>query len=213
MPDQVGIINDALAQISEREITAAELSGGTTESARVMASFWPTAVDYCLSLAPWRFASRLASLTYLGSIPDDDPAAYAAPGFTRAFLIPADHLRTNWLRDRPEPSSLPIDFLLQDGFWHTNTENLYASYVSHQYRPPETWPPMFGRVTSSYMAWQRGPRIRPAADANELRLTFEATLDQAKTADASETPFAWHAPGRLVRARMGGWCGENGRRW
>lgn len=212
MPDQVLVINDALALIAEREITAAELSGGLTEPARVMASAWPAAVDTCLSLAPWRFASRLASLTCLGSLPDDNPAAYAAPGFSRAYAIPADHLRTNWLRDRPDPSALPIDFLLQDGFWHSNSEMLVVSYVSHQYRPPETWPPLFARLVAAHLARQRGPRLRPAADSNELRLSFDVALDQARTADASETPFAWHAPGRLVRARQG-FSRENGGRW
>src|SRR5882757_3442303 len=103
MPDQLLVINDALAGISEREITAFELSNGSSEPARVFASAWPAAVDFCLSLAAWRFASRMEALTYLGNTTDDPHAGYAAPGYSYAYPIPADHLRTNWVRDYAPP--------------------------------------------------------------------------------------------------------------
>ena len=212
MATKLGVINEALGLISERELAAAELSGGTEESARVMASAWPDAVDYCLSLAAWRFASRLTQLAADGAI-DGTEELYAAPGFTRAYPAPSDHLRTNWVRDTPEPLSMPVTFHYQDGYWHTNTAALFINYVSHAYRAPETWPPMFAKVVAGYLAWNKGPRIRPAADTNELRIAFEMILDKAKTTDASETPFSWHAPGRLVRSRQGGGRGPQSNSW
>jgi hypothetical protein len=212
MPDQLSVTNEALSRLAEREITPLELSEGLTESARVMAGAWPQAVDACLSAKPWRFCSRLANPTYEGQ-PPDEHANFAAPGYSYAYAIPDDHLRTNWVRDRSPPDGLPIDFLLQDNYWHTNCSTLVASYVSHQYRSPETWPPLFADVVAAYLAWRRGPRIRPAADQNELRLTYEAELDRAATQDASEVPFGWRPAGRLTRSR-GGWRSrEQGLRW
>lgn len=214
MASMLDTINDALGQLAERPLTAAELTAGSGEAARVMAAAWPLAVDVCLMAAPWRFASFLVEIPYRGKDEDGiDPTLYAAPGYSRAYPLPDDHLRTNWIRDYADQSSLPIPFHLQDGYWHTNSGSLFAHYVSHQYREPEHWPVYFAKTVSAYLAWEKGPRIRPATDQSELRLTYEATLDRARTTDGSETPFSWNPPGRLVRSRGGRNLREQGSRW
>ncbi len=201
MATQLGVINDTLSMLGDSEIAQSELTDQTRETARVLASAWPDAVDFVLSAAPWIFASRIVALTPFGEVGEQE--TYAAPGYSRAFQIPDDHLRTNWLRATPYPDTQPIRFVMQDGFWHADLTMLYASYVSHQYRSPDDWTPLFAKTVAAYLAFIRGPRIRPAADANELRLKYDAMMDQARTVDASEQPFAWHRTGRLVRSRGG----------
>lgn len=202
MATQLGVINESLSMLGDSEIASVELIGLTNERARVMASAWPDAVDECLSSAAWRFASFIVGIAPQG-LTIDEQRSYAAPGYSRAFAVPEDHLRTNWLRNTPYGDSQPIRFHYQDGYWHSDVPSLYVSYVSHTFRPPENWTPLFATMVSSYLAWKRGPRLRPSADANELRLKFEAMEDRAKTQDASETPFAWASTGRLVRSRGG----------
>ena len=209
MATQLGVINDALAMLGDREITQAELDADSQEGGRVMKSAWPAAVDQCLCAAPWIFASRVEELTAEGA-EEEDPSIYAVAGYDRAWPAPDSHMRTNWVKEYARSERQVEDKVYQDRFWHTNTRSLFVSYVSHDYRPPEHWTPLFAQVVATYLAMVRGPRIRPAADAQELRMRYEKALDNAKTQDASEKPSSRHPIGSLVRSRGGWGSGENG---
>jgi hypothetical protein len=117
---QLAVFNRALGAMGERALSnVAE----PREPARVLLSFWPDCVQFCLEAGLWNFALRSATLTSSGG---------SALNYSNAFNKPADfvHLFTASLSPSLDPP-LVNDYVDQGAQFFANGANLYIRYSSN----------------------------------------------------------------------------------
>jgi len=118
--DKLTIYNMALGHLLEDSL--ASLSENVKKR-RVLDSFWVNATKVCLEKTNWKFAKRSVTI-------DASTTTEPAFGFTQAFRIPDDWLRTDQMSAFEQLSPPLIDVRDEAGYWYANVTPLYVSYIS-----------------------------------------------------------------------------------
>jgi len=120
MTTQLFIYNEALGHLGERQL--ASLSE-PREPRRVLDSYWPDVVGFCLSQGLWKFAKRTARI-------DSSSTLIPQFGFNFCFSIPIDWVRTILVSASPNMDPPLMQYSDEAGFWYANLTPIYVSYVS-----------------------------------------------------------------------------------
>ena len=198
MTTQLTISNGALGFLGERSLVT---TADATEPARVIASFYSKAVEYCLEQGHWKFAERRALLS---------PSETEIPTFGRAnaFAKPTDYVRVNALCSDEYFTASVTDIEDVGGFWYSDLDELYLKYVSNHTSYGlnlDLWPESFVVYVELYLAVLAAPRIAPQKKIENIQAPGGIGLEQAKrnalAKDAVSGPTQFLPSGRWVRAR------------
>lgn len=205
MPSQLSIYQDALGHLGERLL--ASLSENT-EPRRILDQAWPGARKYCLEHAHWKFAQRTSKITYSNTV---TPAF----GFDRAFEKPTDIVKLSKICS-DEYFQCPItDYVDENGFWFTNIDDIYVSYVSNDDAygyDYSLWPETFTLYVSLYLASRVAARLRPTLDTRAIMMQLTAAKEDAQAKDAMQGPTQFLPQGGWINARRNGRWGARGSR-
>jgi len=159
------------------------------------------AVDYCLSQAYWKFATRTVKL-------EPDPNITPAFGFRYAFEKPSDHLITAALTDDEYLNHPLLDYSFEQGYWYADVDEIYLQYVSNgeTYGGDLTkWSINFTQYFELYLAYQTSGNIEGGDNAFKLiARRMKDALSEAKSTDAMENPTKFIPQGQWTQSRSGG---------
>lgn len=120
MTDKLTLYNLALANLGQHRI---DTLGSPTERRRILDSYYPSCVQFCLEAGMWNFAMRTAALNTSGA---------GAMNFALAFNKPLDFVH---LFDVAKTASfdppLVKDFIDQGAQLYASTSPLYIRYTSN----------------------------------------------------------------------------------
>jgi hypothetical protein len=121
MTDRLTLYNLALGHLRERRL--ASLSENR-EPRRVLDDFWTSNLNYCLERKLWNFAFRAIEI---------DASTTVTPtfGFTYAFTIPNDWIRTVIVSADPSGSVPLLNYKEEAGYWFANITPLYIVFTSN----------------------------------------------------------------------------------
>lgn len=200
MSDKLAIYNMALGHLLEGSI--ASLSEGV-EKRRVLDTFWTNAVGICLERTFWKFAKRTMVIE---ASTDVEPAF----GFTTAFEIPTDWVRTDEISQFEQLSPPLIDVRHEAGVWYANVAQLYVSFVSKDVRYGlniGAWPESFVDYVALELACKACKRI---TGKDNLLQGPDGLLRQRKKAqrdamgiDAQNDPIKFPPRGSWASSRRG----------
>ncbi|MGY4295373.1 hypothetical protein ACVWXN_003468 [Bradyrhizobium sp. i1.4.4] len=200
MSDKLAIYNMALGHLLEGSL--ASLSENT-EKRRVLDTFWNNAVGVCLGRTFWKFAKRTVKL-------DASTSVVPAFGFTAAFEIPPDWIRTDEISGFEQLSPPLTDVRQEAGFWYANVSPIYLSYVSNDKLygfNVGAWPEEFVDYVALEHACKACKRITGSA---ALLQGPDGLLRQAKQAmrkasgiDAMNDPIKFPPQGSWASSRRG----------
>ena len=120
MSDKLAIYNMTLGHLLEDSI--ASLAENVSKR-RVLDSFWDNAVKVCLGKSNWKFAKRAVTI-------DASSTTEPAFGFSCAFPIPDDRIRTELMSAFEQLSPPLIDIRDEAGYWYANVTPIYVTYIS-----------------------------------------------------------------------------------
>jgi hypothetical protein len=194
---QLTIYQDALGHLGERLLASLTEN---TEPRRILDQAWPGARRYCLEHAHWKFAQRTSKVSY-------SPSVTPAFGFNRAFEKPTDIVKLSKICG-DEYFQCPLtDYVDENGFWFTNLDDIYVSYVSddaaygYDY---SLWPETFTLYVSLYLASRVAARLRPTLDTRAIMGQLAVAKEDAQAKDAMQGPTQFLPQGSWVRARTNG---------
>jgi hypothetical protein len=200
MSDKLSIYNVTLGHLEEGSL--ASLSEGV-EKRRVLDSFWSHVVGLCLEKTFWKFAKRTVSI-------DASSTTEPAFGFSQAFKIPDDWIRTDEMSAFEQLSPPLIDVRQEAGYWYANVTPLFISYVSSD---PlyglniGIWPATFVDYVAFELACKACKRITKKSDLLEgprgLLVQARAAMREAKGNDAQNDPIRFPPIGSWVSSRRG----------
>jgi hypothetical protein len=197
MTTQLFIYNEALGHLGERALSSL---AEPREPRRVLDSYWPSVVAYCLAQGLWKFAKRTAQI-------DNDPAANPQFGFNFRFIIPDDWVRTILVSTSPNMDPPLLQYSDEAGYLYANMTPVYVSYVSND---PSygmnigAWPEHFVDYVALRIARQACIRItndkglKAAIQKDEDRARRVAKAEQAMDEPPGLPPVPFWA-----RARRG----------
>lgn len=199
MSTKLQIFNGALRMCGERKL--ASLSENR-EPRRLLDDEWAdNAVDYCLGSGQWKFAKRSVEIASSTSV---EPGF----GYSKAFVIPSDMIRTTALCSDPYQQSPLLRYSQEQGYWFADADPIYVSYVSNDGNyggDMSLWPPEFVLFVEAYLAGKIVTRLTQDLEQRKQTLGLERKyLLEAKSSDAMEGPTAFPPPGRWVATRAGG---------
>jgi hypothetical protein len=198
MPSQLTVYNDALGQLQARSIA------GLTENRepkRVLDSYFPDAVRYCLEQGQFLWAKRVAQI-------DASTTIIPQFGYANAFSIPLDWVRTVLLSTQPTMDPPLKNYSEETGFWFADTTPIFAAYVSidPQYgMNMGAWPEVFADFLATRLARKACLRLTgDKALLTQLIKDEEKAKRIAKGDDAMNDPPMPPPMGSWVRSRRGG---------
>ena len=136
MTDQLTIFKAALSHLQER--TIASLTENR-EPVRVLNDLWPETLAYCLEREFWNFTYRAVRI-------DASTTVVPSFGYSYAFKIPPDWVRTRKLSAVPQFDPPLLDVKEETGYWYTNITPIYLQYNSNDAQYGNNlgkWPPSF----------------------------------------------------------------------
>jgi hypothetical protein len=155
---QLALYNGALNKLQERPL--ASLSEAR-ESRRKLDAIYAQEVAYCLERKLWNFMFRTIQT-------DNSSTTTPAFGFTFAFVIPPDWVRTVIVSNQPALDPPLNQYKEEGGFWYANFSPLFIKYNSSD---PQygmnlgAWPASFAEYVMSRLARQA---CRNITGKNEL---------------------------------------------
>lgn len=162
--------------------------------ARLDQALQTRAVDTVLDVIGWNFACVTAKLTY-------DNTYTASWGYTYRHAVPAAMSRIDQIA-ADEFFRVPIDYRHEGGYFYSEHQYLYVSYVSTTFlTTPSTWPIYFWNMVAAELA--KRVYDLPGADVENARVHYEQYLSEAFSTDAQRNP-----PQRIAG---GAWTGARGR--
>ena len=207
MPSQLSIYNGALRMCGERKLASLTEN---QQGRHLLDDEWADgAVDYCLGLGQWKFAKRTVEL-------DATPSVTPSFGYSKAFLVPSDHIRTVALCSDEFLKVPLLEYSQEQGYWFADVEPLYISYVSNDAaygNDMGLWPNDFTLLLQAYLA----SKIVETLTQDENQWTKDFKLDKkykvdAVSGDAMEGPTTFPPPGNWTAARAGGVVSSRGSR-
>lgn len=204
---QLALYNGALTKfLGERKL--ASLSENR-EPRRVLDDIWSQgAVKYCLERGHWKFAQRVAKLTY-------DPSVTPSFGYNRAFEKPSDCVKISMLCSDEYFKAPLLEYSEESGFWFASLDEVYISYVSDDSSyggDMSLWPESFIRFVECYLALSAVNRISQSATSEDkLEKKISKLKVDALSKDAIQGPTKFPPPSSWLTARSSTSVGE-GRR-
>jgi hypothetical protein len=198
--DKLSLYNMTLGHLLEGSI--ASLSENV-EKRRVLDTFWANAVGVCLEETFWKFAKRTAVI-------DASSTTEPAFGFTQAFKVPDDWIRTDEMSAFEQLSPPLIDVRLEAGYWYANITPIYLSYVSSD---PlygmniGAWPNTFVDFVALELACKSCKRITGKTELLEspkgLLVQRRGAMRKAVGNDAQNDPIKFPPMGSWAASRRG----------
>jgi hypothetical protein len=198
MPDKLSIYNGALTILGERKL--ATLTENREPRYKLDDIFNNDFIDRVLHMGQWNFAKRSVELSA-------SPSTTPSFGYQFAFDKPSDFIRTMYVC-HDQYFDVPITrYSDEASWWFTDTEVIYAGYVSNDSQwgnDLSLWPPNFVEMTEHYLAWKVAPKIAGIDISDKkLRGLWKATLLEAKSTDAMESPAKFAPKGGWAQSRQG----------
>ena len=170
---------------------------------RLLDEAYDRAVLYMLEQGLWNFAMRTVAI-------EEETDIEPAFGYSYTFERPADYVRLARIADNGTLWPTLDDYLEEGEYWHTNISPLYMQYVSNGASyglNSALWPETFKRALEAWLAIEVGAHVpRMSSRAMEaLKFEFKAKLKDARGKDAFNQAAERPPPGRLARARLGGY--------
>ena len=207
MTTKLTLFNGALLICGERALAAVDEN---REPRRLLDQVWDTgAVDYCLGAGQWKFAKRTVELTASTTV-------VPTFGYTKAFGIPSDHIRTTALCS-DEYQNVPLLAYTQErGYWFADVAPLYVSYISNHadYGGDYTlWPTEFVEFVETYLARKIVHKLtQDTKEWERVYMLAKKCRTEAASSDAMEGPTVFPPSGAWVSARRGRTGGDRGNR-
>lgn len=201
------LYNAALRIIRETKLSSA---AEARESRRVLDDIWDDgAIDDCLELGIWHFATRTISLTY-------DPSITPAFGLQYAFTHPADFIRLVAMC-QDEHLQVPLtQYRENGGYWFADLDTVYLSYVSNDDSygtDASLWPGAFRQVVEAYLADKLSLGITCSSEMKAVAAKeLKDALVNAKSLGAMSQPVRFAPPNAWETARAGGGNRDRGSR-
>lgn len=185
MPSKLDVINSALRRLAAN---GANLSYQDTPAAQIAEAAYSQALNYCLGLYPWAFATRYMRLGRSATAP--------AFGYKYAYSLPGDCVRVIDVRCHGEDGSVPaMAWNMRGQPWaivgrsvYTDAGSVALRYVSNKLDT------QLSDLFADALAWRLAFEISaylPQGGANSQNFLqlFEQSLDRAKSeGDAQEEP-------------------------
>ena len=198
MTTKLIVFNGALRMCGERKLASLTEN---REPRRLLDDEWADgAVDYCLGLGQWKFARRTVEIASSVSV---------APGFgyTKAFDIPSDLIRTVALCSDEYLKVPLLDYTQEQAYWFADVDPLYVTYISNDSNYGgnlSLWPQEFVLTVQSYLATKIVEKLTQDNEKHKKVLQLHKMYKaDAKSGDAMEGPTAFPPPGSWVSARVG----------
>ena len=206
MTTKLLIFNGALRMCGERKL--ASLSENRQPRHLLDDEWADDAVDYCLSAGQWKFAKRTVEIaSSVGVTP--------AFGYTKAFAIPDDFIRTAALCSDPYLRVPLLAYSQEQAYWFADVDPIYVSYISNDASyggDMSRWPQEFVLFVQAYLAGKIVTALTQDKEQRKQSLGLERKyLLEAKSSDAMEGPSAFPPPGAWVSARLGRGAGRRDR--
>jgi hypothetical protein len=198
------IFNTALSFMDGHRLVTNDLEDST--EGRYLRAKWGVAARYCLERGSWAFAEVHIKLGPLALGAND-----SSYGFDHAFEKPGDWLNTtnvNGCDDRE--GSLELEaYRDTGGRICANTNNLHLWFVSEKVlNTPGKFSQSFANYVANELASHTIMKIAPSATKKrELIREGERLLSTALSFNARQSGGQRYKPGRIVRARQGGYRG------
>ena len=193
---KVALYNGALMLIGDSLLSTA--TDNTDSRYKLDAVYDNGAVDYCLGLASWNFALRVAQL-------DSSFPLAPAFGWQYGFSMPTDHIRTVSMTS-DEDMNCPVDrFDRRGANIYSDTDPMFIEYVSNGANyggSLSLWTPEFIKVFNHYLAMEVCLPITGSVEKkNNLLKYFQHYLSEAQTKNNFEKPVKFPVPGKFVQSR------------
>ena len=159
-------------------------------------------VDECLHAGQWKFATRVAQLSY-------NPSVTPSFGHTRAFDKPDDFVRLVALCSDEFYKSTLMEYEEEAGMWFCSLDDIYIKYVSNDNaygNDMSLWPPNFVSYVAATLAAKKAKKITGSDKIRDdmMKLQRDA-LSDSLTTDAMAGPPKFAPPGRWAMSRSNGW--------
>lgn len=156
---QASVCNVALGMIGEQAISGIH---DDTPRANALNTHWEPALRELLASAPWKFATKQATLAQV----------FPAPSFAYSFAyqLPADYISMVTLNGVHIWNQISDFFDIQNGQILTNSETAKVSYVFYQ-EDYSRWEPLFAKAMARLLASLVASTIR--ADGAQLAQALE----------------------------------------
>ncbi len=142
---------------------------------------WDRVVEYVLRAAFWKFATKTTTM--------EESTVPPVPGFTFAYDLPCDWLRTHALFFVDGGRETPFDARHQLEQIHTRKADPYIRYVSNDFADPELWPEHFAQAVAARLAFDCAERVTGNPAKTEQMLTL--WTEQFQRALAPDTVPEW----------------------
>jgi hypothetical protein len=197
------VANGAMRLLKTRKLTAAELSGNTRESARVVNEVWDgDFVRGILEAGNWRFAVRSRQIT---ADPGIDPQFDGEGGYLYAYAKSDDWLRTCGVFSDPDMRQTCSDYNDEAGYIFANVDTLYVRHISDDVSfggNLAIWPRSFQEFAEAKLAANvAGPMTQ---EAESLEALAARRLAAAISKDVINEPTRRQQHSSWVRARFSG---------
>ena len=208
MATKLGLFNSALRLCHERKLAS------LTENRHprhLLDDAWGDgsttgAVQACLEMGQWTFATRTIMLDYTPSVEPDF-------GYSRAFDQPEDMVRVTAVCEDEYFDAPLLRYADERRYWYADLDTIYVRYVSNdaEYGADlSLWPETFARLVEAYLAMEIVGSLT-GADRGVVEKAFDKAKLEAKSLDAMNKPTVFMPQGGWVLAR-GGWMGRQGYR-
>lgn len=202
--DRLQIYNLALGHLGERRLaTLAE----NREPRRVLDDLWDQTKNECLEEALWNFMIRASSI-------DASTSVVPSFGFSYAFRIPDDWVRTVMI-STVETFAVPLlDYMEETGYWYANWTPIFVRFISNDAaygNDLSRWTANFCKYMSYQLAQYGCKRITGADTMLQgpegITKRLHKAKIKAKSNDAMNQPPGEMPAGTWVRSRRGAFRG------
>lgn len=172
--NKTSVINSTLSHVAAPGITS---SFEDSPTAAVANAAYSRALDYCLSLYDWTFATREK---YLAPSADISSAS-----FKYAFPLPHDCLRI--VSARSDKTNQIEEYDILEFNLHTDTESVLLRYISAE--AAQTMPDAFADALAWRIAIEISPNVEHGgSDIGKYVQMYEQALDAAKVWNDKQAP-------------------------
>jgi hypothetical protein len=191
MADKLEVYNGALRLLGQRELQS--LSENTDQK-RALDQIWNSATRACLEGGMWNFAIRAIEA-------NDDPSVEPTFGYSYAFKIPNDWMRTTGVYSDILERNPLVDYAFEQGYFYANLTPIYIRFVSSdpQYGMDlGKWSMAFQRYVEANIAASLCGRLGGDTTKQTMLIKLERSL-----AHAAENKNAMDLPARFPP--LGSW--------
>lgn len=198
MASQLGIYNRALMMCAERQLASLTEA---VEARRNCDLFWnDNFINKCLEQGLWKFAIRGAAIEY-------DPSSSPPYGYSRAFTLPPDFIRTARLSQDERESSPIFDYSEEADFIYCDLDEIFIRYVSNDViygGNLDAWPETFTSYAVCRLAVDIAPKITSAMNRlADIKSDMKRALADARSKSAMEGPTRFPPAGSWSTSRSG----------